>query len=144
MLATDRNNNTAEGYLYQESRDLSGSTAYFDSASVGGSTVILSGVGLQAQIPDAGGKVHWQQTVLQLALPLPTLLSLAWYTEARSVQFQSVIPSLEACRVEPPRAVRRGNALFVSIGHESAEPFSLVGVQQRYLAGSPFARGKTR
>lgn len=144
MLATDRNNNTAEGYLYDESRDITGSSAYFDSDSLGSSVAIASSIGLQAQIPDAGGKVHWQQTVLQLALPLPTLLRLAWYTEARSVQFQPVIPSLEVCRVEPPRAVRRGNALFVSILHETAEPFSLVGVQQRYLAGSPFTRGKAR
>ncbi|MDP2271259.1 MAG: hypothetical protein Q8K32_11045 [Archangium sp.] len=152
LLTSERDNNPSEGWLYFERRDEAETTAYFDSYSDETAGPVEASIDLQFQTPDAGGAQHWLQTVVQLAnneltgqtsKPIPTQLAFTWTTESQTGA-KNVVPSMRIVRVEPPRAVRRGNALSLKLRSAEGEYFGVVGIQQRFVPGSPWARGKTR
>ncbi len=152
LLTSERNNNPSEGWLYFERRDEVETSAYFDSYSDETAGAVQASVDLQFQTPDAGGAQHWLQTVVQLAnneltgqtsRPIPTQLAFTWTTESQTGG-KNVVPSMRIVRVEPPRAVRRSNSLSLKLRNVKEEYFGVVGIQQRFVPGSPWARGKTR
>lgn len=137
LLGGEKTLAAAEGYLFHQD------TGFFDSwAEPTGSEDVRSYLRLQFLTPDAAGAQHWQQTVLQWDTA-PTELRINYSTETQSVDVD-VSPGGAITRVEPPRAVRRGNAFQIGLGSLLGEPFELFGLQQRYVPGSPWARGKTR
>lgn len=134
-----------EGWLYLQ-RLTSDADAYKDDQadSAKAATAVASTLALQYQVPDAAGAQHWQQTVLQLdggeGRPLPTSLSVDWATEETSGNSGSVAVTLRVVRLEPPPPLRRANQLGLTVSSSLAEYFGLVGITQRYRAGSAFAR----
>lgn len=137
VLGGEKTGSAAEGYLFQPG------SSYFDSwAEPTGTQPVSSGLFLQFLVPDAGGATHWLQTVLQWDV-WPTDLRISWNTERASFDLDCV-PTASLTRAEPGRDCRRSNQLSVFLGSFAGEAFGLVGVQQRYVPGSPWARGRTR
>ena len=135
-----------EGYLFEEKKDFA-ATDFVDDFSMGTNIAVDCFAEFQFLVPEAGGAVHWQQTVLQLDgqeiswRPLPTSVSLIWTTESQTANSAAnIAPTTRVLRIEPPRAVRRGNQLKLRVKDNAAAYFGLCGVAQRFLPGTIFPR----
>jgi hypothetical protein len=147
LLTAERETNPNEGVLFRE-RGIFEVNEFVDQGSDGTKFANVSAtLVLQFLIPDAGGAVHWQQTVLQFDAgelvwrPLPSSVQVAWSTETQNgITPSAISPTSKVLRVEPPRAVRRSNQLAIAIQEDSPSYFGLVGVQQRFANPSLWAK----
>ncbi len=148
LLAFGNWSNGADTFLFLERRAYVAAD-FTDTTIDGFDDPVSSRARFQYQIPDEAGAVHWQQTVINWDAeeiswrPLPTSFAIIHATEEGAEAAQTVAVSELATRLETPQGARRGQRLYVEIGHVLAEYAGIIGLSQAFRGGSRFARRVT-
>jgi hypothetical protein len=134
-----------DGWAFVERNSYS-NTDYQDTDATGVSAPVTLTATTQYQVPDAGGAVHWQGTVVHLDFgefsgrARPASFELTYGTDWTSGVAVSASVAGDLVRLEPPTAVRRGNRLVLSIQHALATACGFIGISQMCRVGSNFPR----
>jgi hypothetical protein len=134
-----------DGWAFVERSSYSNSD-YIDTDAGGADNPVEIRATTQYQVPDAGGAVHWQGTVVHLDFgefsgrARPASFELTYGTDWTSGVAVSASVAGDFVRLEPPTAVRRGNRLILSIQHALATACGFIGISQMYRVGSNFPR----
>ena len=141
-----------DGWAFLERRTYT-SADYVDTDVAGLNYGVLMQLWIQFQVPDAGGAVHWQGTVVHFdgaafgAIPefrgrsLPGSFEIQYQTEWTTMAAPvAVSVAGQLARVEPPARVRRGNQMRFILSNGESGPCGFIGISQSLRIGSNFPR----
>lgn len=137
LLVGNWHNTASDAYLFKE-RQAYAATDYQDTTAANADSPVTATVRWQWVQPDELRGAHWQQLTLAMddadsgvaswQVP-PTALTVGWETDFATTASEALTVSASMLvRTETPTAVRRAQALQVTLTHSVAEYFGLSGM----------------